>query len=368
MVVYFKRLIDIYTLEGARYAFELLCSELLIVENPGTHPIRPNPGDSGIDSMARLSDSGYIVYQCKFFADQIEDTQKQQIRSSFRQAKKHLEGELKKWILLLPKNLDIDESQWFEDWAKRQKEVTIDYWGEDKLRVLLGKHEHISQRYFETGTTKVLRELVEYQGKILATLREGLERVAPYPELEIGFLRSNNSFVPLLEVPIDTTSQAELMPTVVGAEDIERLVEEFQDFIQVDQIKLLCHQYNRDITQNSDRYDHLARVAHLLKNSSFVIFAVANSGSMPAENVNVTVTFGEGLFAFTEEQREEMSEEIRSPYPQRPRDMLTQMRDSGQSAKPFDFVTRQMRSLADAIAPELHFDFPTRCLNKLSVT
>lgn len=72
----FRRLIDFYGKNGARYAFELLCKELLSLEIPDSKPIEPNPGDKGIDVFSGTFSEKITVFQVKFFPYKIEETQK----------------------------------------------------------------------------------------------------------------------------------------------------------------------------------------------------------------------------------------------------------------------------------------------------
>lgn len=62
------------------------------------------------------------MYQCKFFLDEITECQKGQIRKSFQSSIKSDKYSLKKWVLCLPKILDIDEQGWWDAWkAKNSK-------------------------------------------------------------------------------------------------------------------------------------------------------------------------------------------------------------------------------------------------------
>lgn len=71
---------------GARATFEFDCKRLLKKMYPDRNvdTIRANPGDDGVDIyVGNMGQEPIKLYQCKFFLDSLEDSQKSQIRDSF---------------------------------------------------------------------------------------------------------------------------------------------------------------------------------------------------------------------------------------------------------------------------------------------
>ncbi len=119
---YFK---DEYGVDGARDKFEdafhTIISSLYKGENVKT--VKVKQGDGGIDVF--IGDFGQKplkVYQCKFFLDSIGESQKDQIRSSFKTAIESTEFEIEEWILCVPyQELDTKEHKWWADWKTKQE-------------------------------------------------------------------------------------------------------------------------------------------------------------------------------------------------------------------------------------------------------
>ena len=81
----FKYLVTKYGLAGAREKFEKICIEVFQEEfGPLAKEVAVSQGDDGIDVLVGDLDDRPSIYQCKFFIDGIGDSQKQQIRESFR--------------------------------------------------------------------------------------------------------------------------------------------------------------------------------------------------------------------------------------------------------------------------------------------
>lgn len=108
-------------IEGARTAFERAC-EMIIgwKRRPETvRGIRVQQGDGGIDVyVGDFGNTPIDVYQCKYFIHGIDDSQKQQIRNSYKTAVSSADFKVNKWYLCLPVNLSIPETTWFEGWSK----------------------------------------------------------------------------------------------------------------------------------------------------------------------------------------------------------------------------------------------------------
>src|SRR5262245_9600702 len=104
----------IYGLAGAREKFEELCVQLVKSELPNADKVRVQRGDKGIDvHVGELTATdGIEVYQCKFFPDGLDNSQKSQIRDSFTVCRTNFK--LKRWTLCLPLDLSVEEKTWFE--------------------------------------------------------------------------------------------------------------------------------------------------------------------------------------------------------------------------------------------------------------
>ena len=108
-------------IEGARAAFERAC-EMIIgwKRRPETvRGIRVQQGDGGIDVyVGDFGEAPIDVYQCKYFIDGIDDSQKQQIRDSYKTAISSTDFQVSKWYLCLPVNLSVPETKWFAGWSQ----------------------------------------------------------------------------------------------------------------------------------------------------------------------------------------------------------------------------------------------------------
>lgn len=108
--------------EGARAAFEKACETIFrkIYDSKNVQQAAVKQGDSGIDIL--VGDIGVepiIVIQCKFFIEQFGDSQKDQIRKSFKTAINSTSYEMKKWILCIPIVLSLDEQSWWSKWKSK---------------------------------------------------------------------------------------------------------------------------------------------------------------------------------------------------------------------------------------------------------
>jgi len=152
------KLIDLQLIYGlgAREKFEDLAFDLIKGEESRAQKVRSSQGDGGIDAHVNdLSAPGGVhVYQCKFFPKGLEDTQKGQIRESFKRCRKSTDYKLNRWTLCLPLDLSVPERQWFESWRDSQKSsgvVIDDPWGASILENLLhqDKNKGLRDAYFK---------------------------------------------------------------------------------------------------------------------------------------------------------------------------------------------------------------------------
>ncbi|HIF9366162.1 TPA: hypothetical protein ACX6RR_001991 [Photobacterium damselae] len=108
---------------GARETFECYCESLFreIYTGQNVKQVKVHQGDGGIDIfVGELGVKPITVIQCKFFIDSFGESQKSQIRESFKTAVGSEEYELKNWILCIPNVLDINNSKWWSTWKDKQ--------------------------------------------------------------------------------------------------------------------------------------------------------------------------------------------------------------------------------------------------------
>ena len=109
-------------IEGARAAFETACETLFrkIHSDQDVSQIEVKQGDGGIDIfIGSLGVEPITVIQCKFFLYDFGDSQKDQIRKSFKTAIESEKYELERWILCIPSVMDIDSTSWWFKWRKK---------------------------------------------------------------------------------------------------------------------------------------------------------------------------------------------------------------------------------------------------------
>lgn len=120
----FRYLRDQHTDAGAREIFEKICSQLLCtLHDDKAHQIRPSQGDGGIDILIGDFTSPIENYQCKYFIDGIDETQKDQIRKSFDRSITSLDYKMKQWTLCVPCELSVKEFSWWSDWKSKMEKL-----------------------------------------------------------------------------------------------------------------------------------------------------------------------------------------------------------------------------------------------------
>ena len=108
--------------EGARAAFETACETIFRKHYADEHvsQVSVSQGDGGIDIfVGEFGEDPITVIQCKFFLDSFADSQKSQIRESFKTAFNSEAYDLKQWILCVPRVIDIDENSWWFKWKHK---------------------------------------------------------------------------------------------------------------------------------------------------------------------------------------------------------------------------------------------------------
>lgn len=136
---------------GASDKFEEICTELMQAQyRADTYRIVPRQGDLGIDIIIKTFPSPYAICQCKFFSQNIDKAQKNQIRESFNRAVSRNEYSMKKWILFLANDMDPLEFEWWSGWQKKQTEqynIEIELYAGTSLISLLKEYK-VYDRFF----------------------------------------------------------------------------------------------------------------------------------------------------------------------------------------------------------------------------
>lgn len=159
---------------GAREAFENACEILFRKMYSGKHvsQVAVKQGDGGIDIfIGELGIEPIIVIQCKFFLESFEESQKQQIRESFETAVTSKKYELGKWILCIPRVIDIDETSWWFKWKHKniskhsQSNQFIELMNGNNLIDLMKEHD-IYHRIFKIEDSIKIDEIHRHFIKI----------------------------------------------------------------------------------------------------------------------------------------------------------------------------------------------------------
>lgn len=117
----FRYLREMYGDAGAREIFEKICAQLLHAQyGDNAHSIRTSQRGAGIDILVGDFSAPIVNYQCKFFLDGVGNSQKKQIRDSFKRAISATTYKMKKWVLCLPCNLTAQEFHWWSEWRSKQ--------------------------------------------------------------------------------------------------------------------------------------------------------------------------------------------------------------------------------------------------------
>src|SRR4051812_9010742 len=112
----------IYGVAGGREQFEDLGGKLIKEERSSAEKVGVKKGDDGVDVYVGelTSVEGIDIYQCKFFAQGIGESQKSQIRKSFKRCQRSKKFKTRKWTLCLPLDMTTEERAWFDEWRARQ--------------------------------------------------------------------------------------------------------------------------------------------------------------------------------------------------------------------------------------------------------
>lgn len=106
-------------IEGARASFEKDCASLfnLVYSDRNVKTVKVSVGDGGIDIfIGNIGIEPITIIQCKCFIDEFGDSQKQQIRDSFKTAITSKDFTIEKWILCIPRELTKEQHLWWSKW------------------------------------------------------------------------------------------------------------------------------------------------------------------------------------------------------------------------------------------------------------
>lgn len=106
---------------SARTKFEKICERLFKTLYPkkSVRSVAINSGDGGIDIfIGEIGAEPIDVIQCKFFVSGITESQKSQIRESFKSVINSAEYETKSWTLCIINDLDLKQNIWWTSWKK----------------------------------------------------------------------------------------------------------------------------------------------------------------------------------------------------------------------------------------------------------
>lgn len=142
-MISFQQLIGDGGKDGAREKFERLIAQLVRLQFQTARKIEAKPGDWGLDVVVGDIDGVISVWQSKFFIDGVGDSQKTQIRDSFKQVvvqAKERGFSVDVWTLCIPVDLDAEALKWWTAWKRkktREAGVRIELWDRTELEGLL---------------------------------------------------------------------------------------------------------------------------------------------------------------------------------------------------------------------------------------
>lgn len=143
--------------ETARAEFERLIEDIVALKHPDVRAVRANPGDWGIDAfVGQLAEGGsVVVWQAKYFIDDFDKTQKDDVTRSYNAARAAATREgyaLDSWTLCIPRTLDGPESKWWANWKRNRSKDNVHFdlmdEGEIRRRLMAPGAEHVRAHYF----------------------------------------------------------------------------------------------------------------------------------------------------------------------------------------------------------------------------
>jgi hypothetical protein len=257
----FHYFITKYTLEGARGEFESFSFSLIRGMNPEVdlQRIQVSQGDGGIDIIKGTFGSDIVIWQCKFFLNDIEKSQKQQITNSFGTAintAKETRSKMRKWILCLPKNLTVSEKRWWDRWKhKMEKEhnLTITLFSLADYQAEFVNYTILFNAYFHTDQIQDPLPVVEQVDDDSQTYIRRIKESDIPPDWMIE-IRRFFYYAEALETNLKQ----------LDSEPIKKILEDI--YIRLEDAWRTCHQLRYDNTDDDDGRDvYLACKKHCME-------------------------------------------------------------------------------------------------------
>ncbi|MBN2597801.1 MAG: hypothetical protein JXR82_13590 [Marinifilaceae bacterium] len=240
--------------EGARYIFESACEKTFKKEFENSFAVECNPGDEGIDIFVGNFDEPIIVYQCKFFIYSIGESQRKQIRDSFKTAYESKAYELKEWNLCVPKALNIDEHRWWATWKKKTTKkynIKIELLDSTSLLGFLRKHK-VDEEVFGLEDSRLIADIHKYLIERENTIKEVLSKPTEIDYRNSVFISKLNS-ANIKEHHINYERQffnAEILEKTLLSKGIEK------DINELSSLKLNVHDlWLTQYTKHADKED-----------------------------------------------------------------------------------------------------------------
>ncbi len=158
----FKYLRDKFGEAGARDIFEKICIELFQKTFENAYAVQASPGDDGIDVLVGDLTGEISVYQCKYFIDGIGNSQKTQIKDSYKTVTEKYT--VKEWYLCVPCLFTVDNHKWWSDWktSMQQKDnLKIDVYDGSRLLMKI-KEFDMYNTIFDEDIRLSLKEIYDY--------------------------------------------------------------------------------------------------------------------------------------------------------------------------------------------------------------
>jgi len=186
---------DFYQITGTESSkhenFSSMCHHLLLRLFPAAKPVDGKGGDEGVDTIVGEFNGPCEIYQHKYFIEKVGPTQRRQTEASLRTAVNH--HDVKKWTLMIPKDLNPSELKWFQKLALQYAPVSIQCWGKTHLQDLLIKYPDVAHQYQPSPIINILIgdkafDLRTITAEKLATLLLGRSRPPASPSIGKDYL------------------------------------------------------------------------------------------------------------------------------------------------------------------------------------
>lgn len=209
------RQIDFSNLRGpepnAWQNFELLCANLIELRysEQNVSRVRADPGDNGMDIVVGPIEQPNFVFQCKYFLSRIGESQKQQIRRSYRRLPAASYPWNMTWTLVTPIDPSAGERSWFDShFVNGRRQSASRWWGRSHLINLLTQFPHVGEAYFGWEETRMIKEIHQAVVNNVETLDDdqGLQIAYLFfdrPAFRLGF--TNEASIPDFRRAIEDT-------------------------------------------------------------------------------------------------------------------------------------------------------------------